>query len=145
MKEANIKENIEKYGRQYQYVFDDKGEKQDFAYSIGFEETFNHPEIMIFGLAKETMHTILSDIAYDLKGGRKFIPNKRTENVLSGEYEVLFKPVQESLHSEYAGIATRYYEKPIRIYIMFWPDKNNILPTENNCDLTVQNEALEIV
>ena len=141
----NIKENIEKYGWQYQYVFDHNGEKQDFSYSIGFEETFNHPEIMIFGLAKETMHSVLSDIAEDIKGGLIIEPNKRLSGILSGDYEVLFKPIHEADVPEYAGIASDYYHKPFRIYIMFWPDKNNVLPTEPGCELTVQDEALKIV
>ncbi len=145
MNSDHIIENIEKFGWQYQYVFDDNEEKENFGYSIGFEESFDHPEVMIFGLARETMHTILNDIAIDIKEGREFKPNVRTSNVLSGEYEVFFKPLKESMHPEYAGIAMDHYNKPIRIYIMFWPDKNNILPIEPNCELTVQNEALQIV
>jgi len=100
---------------------------------------------MIFGLARDTMHTILSDIASDIKVGRKFKPNERVSGILSGEYEVLFKPIKESMLSEYTGTAIRYYNKPIRIFKMFCPDKNNVLPTEPNCELTVQNEALKIV
>lgn len=100
---------------------------------------------MIFGLERETMHSILSDIANDIKNGRAFKPNVRTAGIVSDEYEVIFKLIKESLLSEYAGIAERYYKKPFRLYVMFWPDKNNILPTEPGCELTVQNEALQIV
>ncbi len=67
----SIRENIQKHGWQCQYVFDANGEKEEFSYSIGFEESFDHPEIMIFGLERETMHSILSDIASDLKEGPK--------------------------------------------------------------------------
>lgn len=141
----SIKENIQKYGWQFQYVFDANGEKEDFSYSIGFEESFDHPEIIIFGLKRETMHSILLDIASDIKQGRRFSENVRTGNVLSGELEVLFKPVREELLPEYAGIASRYYNRPFRLMVMFWPDKSNTLPTEAGCTLTAQNEALEIV
>ncbi len=141
----SIKENIEKFGWQCQYVFDHDGEKEGFSYSIGFEESYDHPEIMIFGLAKETMHSVLSDIAEDIKEGLVIEPNKKISGILSGDYEVLFKPIVAVNIPEYAGIASDYYSKPFRIYIMFWPDKNNILPTEPNCELTVENEALKIV
>lgn len=145
MDNEKVKENIDKYGWQYQFVFDPDGEKPDFAYSIGFEESYNHPEIMIFGLKRETMHIILGDIAEEIKNGKFFETNKKIGDVISGDYEVIFKPLIESLHSKYAGAATYYYKKPIRIYVMFWPDKNNILPTESNCELTTQDEALKIV
>jgi len=139
--EDQLKNNIEQHGWQCQYVFD----KNEFSYSIGFEESFNHPEIMIFGLNKDTMHALLSDIADEIKQGRVFEPNTKTGDILSGDYEVIFKPLKADMYSEYAGIATRYYNKPFRVLVMFWPDKNNVLPTEPNCELTVQNEALQIV
>ncbi|ABD81607.1 DUF4262 domain-containing protein [Saccharophagus degradans] len=145
MSNESLIENIKKHGWQCQYVFDANGEKEDFSYSIGFEESFDHPEIMIFGLKRETMHSILSGIASDIKEGRKFEEGVRTGNVLSGEFEVIFKSVNEEFLPEYAGIATSFYNKPFRMMVMFWPDKSNILPTEVGCKLTVQNEALKIV
>ena len=53
--------------------------------------------------------------------------------MLSGNFDVCFKPVKEEFHPDYAGVATRYYEKPMRVLVMFWLDKSNILPTEPNC------------
>jgi len=143
--DMDIKENIEKHGWQFQFVFDAKGENPDFSYSIGFEESFGHPEVMIFGLKRETMHTVLADLAHDIKKGSFFKPNVRIKDVISGGFDVLFKPLKKDKYPEYAGIATEYYNKPFRLLVMFWPDKNNILPTDQNCELTVQNEALEIV
>ena len=140
-----IQENIKKYGWQCQNVFDENGETEDFFYSIGFEETFNYPEVMVFGLQKEATHTILSNIAFDLKEGKTFEENIRIKGILSGDYEVMFKPVIPDSLAEYAGIASRYYKKPFRVLVMLWPDKSNILPTEVGCELTVQNEALKII
>ncbi|MEJ1464577.1 MAG: DUF4262 domain-containing protein [Candidatus Sedimenticola sp. (ex Thyasira tokunagai)] len=141
----SIEDNIKKYGWQYQFVFDEAGENADFSYTIGLEESFSHPEIMIFGLKKDQMHSILSDLVDDIKRGRVFNPNKKTGDVVAGDYEVIFKPLKEEYIPEYAGVAERYYKKTFRVYIMLWPDKNNLLPTEPNCELTVQNEALQII
>jgi Domain of unknown function (DUF4262) len=140
-----IEQNIAKYGWQFQFVFDNEGEHPPFAYSIGFEESYNHPEIMIFGLKREIMHSMLSHVASEIKGGKVYELDKKTKNVFSGDYDVMFKNLNESYHPEYAGIAMDYYNKPIRIYVMLWPDKNNVLPTESNCQLTVQNEALGMI
>ena len=42
--------STKEYGWEGVYVFDANDEKQPFIYSIGLEETYDHPEIMIFGL-----------------------------------------------------------------------------------------------
>ena len=124
--QSRDQKNIETYGWQFQFVFDSSEKKLDFGYSIGFEESYNHPEVMIFGLKRDSMHTILSDIAGNMKNGRFFDANLKTRNLLAGEYEVLFKPLNESFHPENAGISMDYYNRPIRILVMLWPDKNNV-------------------
>lgn len=145
MSVSSIKDNIQEHGWQFQYVFDAKGEKENFAYSIGFEETFGHPEIMIFGLKQETMHTILANLATEIRSGRHFEENIKTSNVLSGDFEVLFKNIKQEFLPQYAGIATEYYGRPFRLMIMFWPDKFNSLPTDEACTITIQNEALDLI
>ncbi len=80
---------------------------------------------MIFGLKRESMHAVLSDIAHEIKNGRKFEEDIKYNGVLFGDYAVYFKPVKEEFHLEYAGIATRYYKKPIHVLVMFWPDLEN--------------------
>jgi hypothetical protein len=100
---------------------------------------------MIFGLSKEVMHTLLSNIAYDLKEGKKFHVDKKIEGILNGGLSVMFKQMQESALPEYAGIALDYYGKSVPMLVLLWPDKNNILPTEVGCDLTVQDEAVNVV
>ncbi|WP_233258839.1 DUF4262 domain-containing protein [Shewanella sp. YLB-09] len=141
----NIRTNIEKFGWHFLYIFDPEGNASDFSYSVGFEESYNHPEIIVFGLKKDTAHHILSDIADELKNGKTFNPNERLNDVIGGDMDVLFKPVQEEFHSEYLGLASKYYQKSFRAMVMFWPNKQNILPTEGGCDLTIQDEALKIV
>lgn len=145
MKETSIKNHIQEYGWRFQYVFDAEGLKESFAYTIGFEESFDHPEIMVFGLDREIMHSLLQEVAVAVKGGAKFQPDQRYTDILSGDFEVIFKPLKSEFYSEYAGVASDYYEDAVRMYVMFWPDKNNVLPTEPGCQLTVQDEALNIV
>ena len=137
--------NIKKYGWEAMYVFDEHGEKEPFLYTIGLEETYSHPEILIFGLKRETMHNIVSDIVHDIKNGFKAPINEKVGELLSGNFEVLFKPVIDNHFDDYLGHANRYYKKSFRALVMFWPDKNNILPTEENCQVNVQDEALKIV
>ncbi|WP_444919623.1 DUF4262 domain-containing protein [Microbulbifer sp. CnH-101-G] len=145
MNKEEIQGNIKEYGWHFLFVFDPNGEYQDFSYTIGLEESFGHPEIMIFGLKKDSAHAILADIVEDIKSGVKMEPNKKLGNVIGGDFKVMFKPISSNAYKEYLGTAVNYYGKPFRAQVMFWPDKANILPTEEGCELTIQNEALAIV
>lgn len=145
MSKEKIKENILEHGWHFLFVFDPKGEREDFSYTIGLEESFNHPEIMIFGLKKDSSHAILTDIVEDIKSGVRMEPDKILSNVIGGDLDVMFKPIISSAYKEYLGTATKYYSKPFRAQVMFWPDKANKLPTESGCEITIQNEALAIV
>ncbi|GAA5444855.1 hypothetical protein Misp06_03047 [Microbulbifer sp. NBRC 101763] len=78
MNKEEIQGNIKEYGWHFLFVFDPNGEYQDFSYTIGLEESFGHPEIMIFGLKKDSAHAILADIVEDIKSGVKMEPNKKT-------------------------------------------------------------------
>lgn len=69
----SIEENIKKHGWQYQFVFD-AGKNPDFSYTIGLEESFSHPEIMIFGLKRDQMHSVLSDLVIDIKRRSSIYP-----------------------------------------------------------------------
>jgi len=141
----DIQKHIREYGWHCLHVFDPEGEKQDFSYSIGFEATYDHPEVIVFGLGRETAHEILSDIASDLKNGIKYKTNTRLKNIISGNFEVMFKEVKGDAFHTYLGTAADFYGKPFRAYVLFWPDKGNRLPMDAGCEVTVQDEALEIV
>jgi len=42
------------------------------AYSFGLYKEFGHPEIIIFGLAEQTMHRLINDVGKLVRGGAKY-------------------------------------------------------------------------
>ena len=54
-----------------------------FAYSIGLTQTYNHPEIICFGLPNNLAHAIINDIAEIIEKGEKIVAGK--------EYDEIFK------------------------------------------------------
>jgi hypothetical protein len=114
-----IQGHIKEYGWHFLFVFDPNGVHQDFSYTIGLEESYGHPEIMIFGLKKESAHAILADIVEDIKSGITMETNKKLGNVIGGDLEVMFKPITTSAYKKYLGTAVDYYGKPFRAQIMF--------------------------
>ena len=43
-----------------------------FAYTIGLQQRFDHPEIIIVGLRSATAHMVLNDVGEDVCGGARF-------------------------------------------------------------------------
>lgn len=140
-----VKKNIDRYGWSTLYVHDKQQNREDFMYSIGFEQAYAHPEVMIFGLRKEIMHTILSDLAKSISEGFRVKFDVREQGVIGNGLDVLFKEVKPEYFDGYLGTAKRHYQKPFRACVMFWPDKENVLPVDPGCSLVKQREALDIV
>lgn len=145
MSDDKIKSHIEDYGWHCCYVFDLEGVKPEFSYTIGFEKTFNHPEIIVFGLDRNVAHQILSDIACDIADGVKLQTDIKLSNVIGGDYQVMFKEVDDNAFDKYLGQAVDFYNRQFKAWALLWPDKNKVLPIEEGCLATDQNEVLKII
>tara|TARA_R110001599_G_C11842396_1_gene619594 strand:- start:77 stop:508 length:432 start_codon:yes stop_codon:yes gene_type:complete len=142
---GTVVQDIETHGWHCVFVFDPEGKHADFAYSIGFEESYRHPEIIVFGLGKDVSHAILADIAEDLRKGTVYETHRRVSDVIGGGLDVCFRPLKPEAYGEYLGTAMSYYQRPFRALVMLWPDRSNVLPHENGWEENGQAEAIEIV
>ncbi|MBO6823054.1 MAG: DUF4262 domain-containing protein [Pseudomonadales bacterium] len=145
MARTKIEADIEEHGWHGVHVFDEKSEKEDFSYTIGLEKTWDHPEVIIFGLARDVSHQLLWSVVEDIKAQGAVKQKSRVPGVLAGDYEVIFLPVRKTAYADYFGTALGYYNQEFRALVMLWPDKDNVLPTEAGCQVTVQREALGII
>ena len=143
---AKMKADIQKFGWHCLSVFPTQDEEGEiFTYTVGLTETFGHPEIMIFGLNKDTAHGILTDCVEIIRSGNVFLSDEEYSNVIGGGFKVVFKQVKPECLSEYFGMAGRYYGGgDFSGLVMFWPNKNHRFPWDEP-DLAVQREALTIV
>lgn len=138
--------DIAQFGWHCLSVFPNAGNSgASFCYTIGAQETFGHPEMMIFGLPHRTAHAILHDCVEMIRQGRVFEPGVGYTDVVSGGLTVMFKKVREEHLPEYFGTAMRYYNGlPFSGMVLFWPDRNNRLPWDGG-ETPSQREALVIV
>lgn len=106
---------------------DDQG--PSFAYSIGLQKTFNHPEILVSGLDIKLMHQMINGIGDRVKEGNFFLSGKRYQDILSG-YDCLFADVEEKYFKNYFGQAIDFYKgHHFRVLQCLWPDKRGIFPS----------------
>jgi len=108
-----------------------------FSYTVGFEETLSHPEIIISGLSIELMHQLLNDIGELINQGSSFKGGDLSNDVVSG-LPVKFIEVRESVLSEYLRVAQTHYEnKSFRALPCVWPGEEGLFQTESNQDQEV--------
>nr|WP_248280125.1 DUF4262 domain-containing protein [Pseudoalteromonas arctica] len=121
-----LESDIEKYGWHVLSVFGD--DLPNFAYSIGFTETLNHPEIVISGLNTDLMHELLNDIGNLIKQGYKFTDGDICNEVIKG-YPVKFLAVNKLNVNEYFNAANAHYgEGQFDTLQCVWPDQNGDFP-----------------
>ena len=127
---ANIRDTIDEHGW-WVGLLPAEGEEPAFAYTIGLQQRFGHPELIVFGLALETMHVILNTCGELVREGASFAPGVPTSGILRG-HDVSFRAVRDRASlGEYLGYATRYYgDRPLTVLQCLWPDKAGRFPGE---------------
>jgi len=65
-----IKINIEEYGLQVMGI-SATDYLPSFSYSVGLYESYQHPEIICFGLPTDLAHLIINDVANLIRNGEK--------------------------------------------------------------------------
>lgn len=122
---ARIKTDIEKHGWQGLHIFSEEAEEADFSYSLGFAESYNAPEILIFGLPRETAHNLLWQCCHLLREGQHFDPDVPDPRLLNG-YAVVFRQIGREHFGEYLGTALDYYgDRAFTALVMFLPDRDH--------------------
>jgi hypothetical protein len=102
--------DIEKYGWHMIGIKEDS-EGPGFVFTVGLHKTFEHPEIIIFGLKVETMYGILRVAVEKIKAGEKFNVGIKYEEILEN-YPVIFFNVSQDFYNEYLGYALWFYKGP---------------------------------
>ncbi len=127
----NTKLNIDKFGLQVIMV-GSTSYCPSFAYSIGLTKSFNHPEIICFGLPNDLGHAIINDIAELIRNGETFKAGNISTNIFQNS-KAAFINVDKRNIKDYFGAALNYYEdSEFDALQVVWTDRNDNLPWEDN-------------
>jgi Domain of unknown function (DUF4262) len=132
--DAKFLANIEQHGWVVTKVAPRVGDTGDsFAYSTGLYLRFGQPEMVMFGLAHDTMHTIINSIGSQMKRGVNFAPDQAYPDLLE-RYSCQFRLVDKSNYAEHLGWSSWFYESHAYPALQcFWPDKNGFFPWQPEC------------
>ena len=106
---------------------EDEGDGPGFSYSVGLHRSFQHPEVIAFGLREDTRQQILNNIANQVRSGVRFEPNQTSDQVLNG-FDCAFRAVAPGAVRYYMGMAVRFYDADVPALHCVWPDRNGHFP-----------------
>ena len=128
-RERKLVSDIEEVGWHVIMVSEDDKEPS-FAYSIGLFRTFDHPEIVVFGLDLEVMHRIINLIGEEVRQGRRFADGQAASGILEG-YDIRFLNVAGRHYLEHFGYAHWYYKgDDFPALQCLWPDNQGRFPMD---------------
>ena len=129
--DAKVLADIHEYGW-HVVAIPEVDETPGWAFSIGLYKSFGHPEIILFGLDLELMHSIINTIGDSVKAGIKFEVDGRYNDLID-TYACTFKPVLPVWYYDFLGYANWFYkETDYPVLQCFWPDKQHRYPWETH-------------
>jgi hypothetical protein len=99
-----------------------------WAFSIGLYKNFNHPEIVVFGLNPDLMHSIINSVGDDVRSGKRFEDGKQYPELIEA-YSCIFKTVNVVWYQPFLGYANWFYQgTDYPVLQCIWPDKQSLYP-----------------
>lgn len=129
-----IHDDVAKFGWHVVAVTTNEGAVDQFAFTVGLFLTFEHPELVIFGLPQKVTHAILSMCVQRIEEGTRFEGGQVRANILN-RFTAAVVPVDRRHYSEYLGSAIGFYDTyDFPALQIVWPDKQSHFPWESGYD-----------
>jgi hypothetical protein len=124
--DQKVLDGVAKYGWFVMKVLE-QGDNPGWAYSIGLYKSFAHPEVLVFGLDVDTMHSIINTIGEEVRRGKTFAIERNYSDLVES-YPCTFKPVQ-GIWYPFLGFAQWFYDgDDFPVLQCFWPDFDSLFP-----------------
>ncbi|MCR6643672.1 MAG: DUF4262 domain-containing protein [Terricaulis sp.] len=143
--ERDILSNVKEHGWFCSSVFDPKGKSPSFSYSVGFTQTLQAPEFIVFGLDTKLMHAMLWQVFRALKAGRVPADMQRWAGLLEGHECILRAVHPTNVVRDYLNSAMWFWgdpdeRGPLQAFQIFWPAVGgNLFPWDSSCPQVVRD------
>lgn len=138
-------DNVETHGWQATHVFDPEGGSA-FTYSVGFPQTLNCPDCIIFGLSKEVMHNMLWEVFLQVRKGKTLENGAGWDGLIGGDYRCISIPIRpDVMTSNFTLSLSEWYfrkvmksDRPYEAFQIVWPSVHGRLyPWDLDCPTEV--------
>lgn len=136
--EQKVVDDITECGFHMVGVMEDE-EGPAFQYSVGFSQTLRSPEVIVFGLKREVMSSMIWELFRQIKAGGSLSDGCKWSGLIDG-HNCISRLVHPSQAREYLGYALWYdrhrESEPLGLgaYQIFWPGKHQgLFPWQKGC------------
>jgi hypothetical protein len=106
-----------------------------YAYTVGLEQLFGFPEVVIFGLTPVAARGLLGLVVDLLRGGTEIPIGSLFTGLLDNDLRAALLAVDLDEHGDLFPTAAHWYRgAPFRVVQLAWPDRNGWLPWESGFD-----------
>ena len=103
-----------------------------YSCSLGLSHSFDHPEVIVFGLAPDVAAELINALADEASDGRKFLPGTEAADLLQS-YPVRFTAVDDQQREQFFGAATWLYaERDLEVVQLVYPDQKGRWPWDES-------------
>lgn len=110
-----------------------------FAYSVGLQETFGHPEIIMCGVKLETAHTVINRVGEAIRSGGRFGDMARSTDFTN--LPLVFRRVSDE-NVDILHVATVLRDQtgsgPVEALQAVWPDPKGLFPWDKGFDISLR-------
>jgi Domain of unknown function (DUF4262) len=125
--------DVARYGWHVMLVLDTP-QTPGWAYSVGLFKSFNHPEIVVFGLDVELMQIMINEIGDGAKRGKQFKVGEQYADLIDS-YSCTLREVRSKWYAAFLNFGNWFYEeKDYPVLQCFWPDFKSRYPWEPEFD-----------
>jgi Domain of unknown function (DUF4262) len=120
-----------------------------YMYTIGLMQSYDHPELIVFGHELDCSHALLSAVIRKIRKGQSFAgPSVAPVKLERGGDRFAFRRVHPSQHPVYLGFAgdCREYMGLTRLKALqvFWHDEAGKFPFDVGCDKELFEHQLRL-
>ncbi|MFN8016671.1 MAG: DUF4262 domain-containing protein [Acidimicrobiales bacterium] len=106
-----------------------------YGYTIGFEETFGFPEVVIVGLKPVAAKGLAGLVADLLRGGAEIPIGEQFRGLYDGDQRAALLPVDiGGMGAMFSSCNAWYGDRPYRMVQLVYPDRAGWLPWEPGFD-----------
>lgn len=138
--EEDIIEKVRTHGCMVLHVFDPERKEPDFSYSIGFPETVAQPEVIVFGLDKKLMLSMINETLRQCsEEGLSLADGLRISGLIEGFDCIAREITGQAAIDEHFGSAIWYHrtqrgEELQRAFQLIWPGaQQGLYPWDEGC------------
>lgn len=141
--DQKVVDDVAKYGWHCLHVGAGDGEP-NFSYSVGWLESINSAEAIIFGLPLQLQQAMLWELFRQIRSGFTLADGLRVSDLIEGQ-DCIVRSVHGSRIVDYFGFALWYNRlrggsQPLEAFQVFWPGRvQGLFPWESGCDPAVRN------